>query len=973
MRHVPMLLVMLAGTAINSSLMAAAPAGAPSDAKATAPAAAPTSAGAGLDLNAPLATDPSLVTGTLDNGLRYIVRRQATPPGRAFIWIHVSSGSLNETDAQRGIAHYLEHMAFNGSKNFPPGQVVPFFESLGLTFGRHQNAFTSFDQTTYQLSLPNTKPETVERALTFFSDVATGLLLNSEEIEKERQIIMEEKRSRLSPGQRVGEAMIKRMAPGSLIGERLPIGVEATILGVQPKDFRDYYGRWYTPSNMTLMVVGDIDPTTIVAGINAKFASAPKAPKPVDQDARIKPYTTSQAIIATDPELPDISVGISRIDRLRPPVTTVATFREDLVETIGSWAFNRRMSEKVSAGKASFLSATASTGNFANAARQTNVSASGKPDNWRPMLVELGEELQRARIHGFTQQELDDARKELIAQAEQSVSREATIPSDALIRRYNSAVAEGDVILGAAKRLELVKGLLPTITPAEVSAFFAQEYDPTNVSFTLTGKAGPNIPSESELLSEGRKAVDVKPAPLVQTARATSLMEKLPEAGAVAEASTHAASGVTSAWLANGVRVHHRFMDARKDDVTITISLAAGSIQENATNRGVSEAAGLGWGRRATSKLSSTQIRDLMTGKKVNTGGGAGADAFTLSVSGSPAELETGMQLAHLLLTDAKIEAPAFEQWKTRQTQAIAARKTQPQGLLAEIVADATFPKGEARGRPLTVEQVDAVTLEKAQARLDEILRTAPIEVAIVGDIDKDKAMALVTRYVGSLAARPRISEKTLASLRELQRPSGPIFVEREIETRTPQAIVLVGFWGPDIQNVRDTRLMSMASRILSSRMIKTIREDKQLVYSIGAQSIPGTEFKGYGRFLAAAPTATEKTGELAKVINEMYTEFAKTGPTAEELDVAKKQMANQLDESMEQPSFWLQRMANLTYRGLNMDDAVNAPAAIQAFTADQIRDAFASYFKPEHVMTFIVKPAPTKDDAAGTTPATPK
>ncbi|MFN8730918.1 MAG: M16 family metallopeptidase, partial [Planctomyces sp.] len=178
-----------------------------------------------------LPTDPALVTGTLENGLSYVVRKHANPAGRVSVWIHVSSGSLNEVEETRGMAHYLEHMAFNGSANFPPGKVVDFFQSLGLQFGRDQNAFTSFDQTTYQLALPDAKPETIEKAMLFFSDVAGRLLLNEKEIESERGIIIEERRTRLSAQQRVQDYILERVAPESTFGRRLPIGTEATIMG----------------------------------------------------------------------------------------------------------------------------------------------------------------------------------------------------------------------------------------------------------------------------------------------------------------------------------------------------------------------------------------------------------------------------------------------------------------------------------------------------------------------------------------------------------------------------------------------------------------------------------------------------------------------------------------------------------------------------------------------------------------------
>jgi zinc protease len=191
-----------------------------------------------------LPTNPALVTGTLPNGLAYIVRRHNNPEGRVSIWLHVATGSLNETDDTRGLAHYLEHMAFNGSANFPPGAVIPFFQSLGMSFGRDQNAFTSFDQTTYQLTLPGGGRDLLAKGLLYMSDVATRLSLAPAELDAERQIILEEKRARSSAAQRVSDYVYERLAPESTLGRRLPIGTEETLKSLTPQQFREYYGRW---------------------------------------------------------------------------------------------------------------------------------------------------------------------------------------------------------------------------------------------------------------------------------------------------------------------------------------------------------------------------------------------------------------------------------------------------------------------------------------------------------------------------------------------------------------------------------------------------------------------------------------------------------------------------------------------------------------------------------------------------------
>src|SRR6267142_4922765 len=250
-----------------------------------------------------LPTDPALVTGQLPNGLRYIIRTHKNPEGRVGIWLHVGSGSLNETDATQGLAHFLEHMAFNGSTNFPPGSVVPFFQSLGLSFGRDQNAFTGFDQTTYQLALPGGGRDVVEKGMLFMSDVALRLSLDQPLVDAERPVILEEKRTRASARQRVEDEVYARLAPESTIGRRLPIGTEPTIKSLTHDDFLAYYTHWYVPSNMTIIVVGDTDPAMVVDVITRQFGGGPSVPVPTPRPVGVQSPSASRAIVVTDPEL----------------------------------------------------------------------------------------------------------------------------------------------------------------------------------------------------------------------------------------------------------------------------------------------------------------------------------------------------------------------------------------------------------------------------------------------------------------------------------------------------------------------------------------------------------------------------------------------------------------------------------------------------------------------------------------------
>jgi zinc protease len=906
-----------------------------------------------------LPTDPALVTGTLPNGLSYIVRRHGNPEGRASIWLHVSSGSLNETDTTQGLAHYLEHMAFNGSTNFPRGTVIPFFQSLGLAFGRDQNAFTSFDQTTYQLALPGGGRDVLEKGMLFMSDVAMRLSLDPGEIDSERQIILEEKRARASAQQRVQDKIFEWLAPESTLGRRLPIGIEPTIKSVKREEFLDYYSRWYVPSNMTVMVVGDTDPAMVADVIAQHFGGGPTVPRPASRDVGVRPTTKQRAIVATDPELTRSEVSITRLEAPRGPVTTVAERRRGLVEHIGTWAFSRRLSAELAAGRASYLSADASIGEWPGTMRMITLEASGRPGTWRAMLKDIGTALQRARLHGFTEREVQDARTALIADAEEAVQREATRTAREVLRQLNGDVTRGSRTMSAAQTLALFQRLLPGITAREVSDAFTAAFDPKSAIFIAELPASDGVPSEADFLTLGRAAFAVKPGKPADVARATTLLAAPPKGGAVVESVPHAASGVTSMWLDNGVRVHHRYMDQRKNEATIEITLAGGLIQETPANRGITEAALRAWARPATSRLTSTQIRDLMTGAKARVRSGMGGDTVGLTVSGDPAELERGLQLAYLLLTDPVIEEPALEQWREAELQQIIQRKTRPMQVLMDTSAAAIYPPGEPRPKVLTAEQVRAVTLPAAQAWLRRLITEAPVEVAVVGDVDRDAATRLVTRYLGALPARPRIGDKTLSSLRVIARPPGPISVAESVAVLTPQAAVMSGFFGADLRDVRDTRLLNMAARILTTRMSKTIREEKQLVYSIGASSDPATVFPGFGYFSAMAPTEPAKAQELAAAVEAMYADFAKAGPTPEELTVAKKQTATLLDEIFKTPNFWRSRLSTLDYRGLTLDDLLDAPAQYERFTAQEVQEAFTRYDRPEARFRFVITPRP--------------
>lgn len=911
-------------------------------------------------LGKPLPSDTRILSGKLDNGATWMYRKHDNPPGKMALIVHLDSGSLNETDAQQGLAHFLEHMAFNGTENFAPGELIPYFESIGMEFGADLNAFTSFDQTAYMLFTPDTEQGQLDKALMVLSDYAYRCLLLDEELDKERGVILEEARTGKNAFQRIRDEMWPKLFEGSRFAQRLPIGKEDVIAKAPRSEFVDYYRTWYRPENVTVILVGDEDAEKVLPSIKKWFGEyKPETPPREAKGPEFKPFTAERALVETDPEMPHCEVGMLDIRAGRPPTTTVEQWRTELVESIGTWIVNRRYEELMNKGEASYREASADVSNFFNDALLVNASATGEPEKWTKMLEELITEVHRAREFGFTARELDLAKTEILADAERAVRTESTSNARRFMFQMVFATNEREPILSAQQELDLYKELLPTVELAEVNETFAEHFRPGAFAYTveMIDKEGVPVPPTDEVLAAARAAWAHKVQPLDQADAPTELLTALPEPGKVVESDKDADLGVTRAWLDNGVRVHHRFMDYKEDTVFVSIALAGGQIEETEENAGVTEVACLAVNEAATSRLTSTNVRDIMTGKNISVSAGGEGDSLTIRVTGSPKDLESGLQEVHALLTDGRIEESAFKNWKLATLQRIDMMQKMPIFKAFEASTD-LLSGGDPRQTFITAERVEKQSVEKAQAWFERLAKEAPIEVAIVGEIPLETAMPLIERYIGSLPKRSRTAGH-LDKLRQLARSTGPLTRHVDVETMTPQGAAMAGFAGCEGRNVHDRRALRLASNIMSSRLVKRIREELSWVYSIRAQNNPAWIYRDAGQFGAGAPCDPDNVEKVAGEIHAMFKDFAENGPTDEELANAKKQVATDLDTEMKEPNYWWRILAHHDLHGRDLEDEKVALTAYEPFTAQQVRAAFGKYYVPTR--QFLVTAVPVK------------
>ncbi len=899
-----------------------------------------------LQAATPLPRDERILSGKLPNGVTWYYREHNNPPGKMAVKIHVRSGSLNETDNQRGLAHFMEHMAFNGTENFAPGKLVPYFESIGMQFGPHLNAFTSFDQTVYMLYTPNTELPQVEKALTVLSDYAFRALLTEEEINKERGIILEESRGRKNASQRIRDKLWPQLFEGSRFAQRMPIGDEDIIAKAPKSEFDDYYRTWYRPENVTVVMVGDAKPDAFLPLIEKWFgAYKPVAPAQKARGADFSPFKAEKAIVVTDPEQAFCQIMMMNILPGDAPTTTAEQYREDLIKSVASWIMSRRFDQLVKQGKASFRSGSTSIDDFYQEGTLVEGFAIGEGKDWSKMLRELIIEINRTRKFGFNESELQLAIKDLIASAERAERTEGTRNASAVIDEILSSVNERVPVLSASQTLTLQKKLLPGISVAELNATFSKYFQPGAFAYTITmsGKDPSIIPTQAQVLATAQKAALETIDPPKESTAPKQLLAKLPKPGRMVESVMDTDLGVVSGWLNNNVRVHHRFMDYKKDSVLVSIALAGGAIEETSSNLSITGAATLAINEAATKNISSSDMRDLMTGKNISVSADDRKDHFLITVTGSPLDLEVGLQQAYLLLNEGIVEKAAFNNWKLSTLQSIDQREKMPT-FKAQEAMESMLSGGDVRRKFTGKAEVEALKLPDIQKWYEHLSKKAPIEVSVVGDITWEKAQPLIERYLGSLSKRPR-TLKGLEAFRQSPRPPGPYVKNVSVNTITPQAMAITGFAAAEGRNIHDSQALEMASLIVSSRLVKQIREELSIVYSIHASHSPSWIYRDGGRFVAGAPCDPKNAARVIDEVNKIYADFADKGPTEVEIANAHKQVNNTLDVNLREPTYWWGILRNLDLKEMDLNAQKSIREDMNKLTAAQVQETFKKYY----------------------------
>ena len=930
------------------------PAGAAAQGAASA-AAPPTIDLARAPLSAPLPNDTAVRAGVLDNGLRYFVRRNVKPEKRAELRLVIDAGSVLEEEDQRGLAHLLEHMAFNGTREFAKDELVRYLESVGMRFGADLNASTGFDETIYQLTLPTDSAGVLARGVEILSEWAHAITLDSAEVARERPVVIEEWRSGQGAASRIRDQQLPIIFRGSRYATRLPIGDTAVIRRATAADLRRFYETWYRPDLMAVVVVGDVDVQETEAMIRRRFgALRARADAPPRPSAAVPGHAETLVGIATDPE--ETGTVVSVLYKRDPETSrTVGDTRRELVESLYDQMLNARLYELTQRPAAPFLGAGSSKGRFLRAKDAYSLGAAVADSGVLRGLEALLVEAARVERHGFTASELARAKDDLLRGMERAYAERDKTVSTAFVGTYVSAFLQREPYLSTADAWTLHQRFVPGITVEEVNRLARDFISDSNrvvlVSAPRNGEV--RLPTEAELLATFARVRDVAVAPYDDRVVDAPLVATAPAPGRVTAARTDTAAGVTTWTLQNGVRVLVKPTRFKDDQVLLGArspgghSLAADRDFLSASlAASVVELGGVG-------AFDQIQLEKALAGKAVSVSPTIGDLEEGISGSASPRDLETMLQLVYLYFTAPRADSAAYQAFVARARTALENRGRSPEAAFADTL-QVTLAQHHVRARPATPALLRELDLGAAlRAYRDRFADAGDFTFAIVGTVDTTTLRPLVERWLGALPTAGR---------RETWRDVGmvppPGVVRREVRRGVePKAETQLVFHGPAEYSFEQRYAIAALSQVLDVRLRESLREELGGTYgaSVGGRLVrePRPEYSIAVSFGSAPERATELAAVVLREIDSLKT----AGPRPADVANAQEILRRSMETGLEQNGYWLGQLLTYDRLKLPLADIARERRYVDALTPAVIQAAARRYLDTSRYVQVTLLP----------------
>lgn len=904
-------------------------------------------AGAFAQQMPPIPLDQNVKVGVLPNGLTYYIRHNEWPEKRVNFYIAQKVGSMQEDDDQRGLAHFLEHMCFNGTTHFPGDNLKQYLERIGVKFGENLNAYTSVDETVYNIDNVNVETAgAIDSCLLILHDWSHDLLLEDKEIDKERGVINEEWRMRSSAMLRMYEKSFPVLYPGSKYAYRLPIGTMDVVMNFPYKALRDYYKKWYRPDLQALVIVGDIDVDDIEQRIKTVFADIAPAPA----DAAVREYYpvpgNAEPIFSLQK---DKEQEISYIYLMWKTDAVPDAAKGDLNYYLMLYAknaissmFSERISEIMQKPDAPFLGASFNIDQYLLSKTMdafTGVAVC-KDNGYKDAIAALYREILRVKKYGFTVSEYERFKAEFLSQLESQYLHRDKVKSTDYVKEYVRHFLDNEPTPGVEWEYNTMNMIVPQL-PVELVNQFTTQMPDSNfvVAMFCPDKEGMVYPEKAEIMDILKTVEGETIEAYAEEVNTDPLIAVMPKPGKV-KSIKNEAYDTKLVTLSNGIKVHIKKTDYSPNQITMRATSWGGtSLYPNSEYLQTSNADMIslgGWGN-----FSATELTKKLAGIQASVTPSINDRTEGLNGSCVKKDLETLLQLTYLTFTAPRKDTEAFSSTIQRTKAQLANQELDPTTALRDTIAKVLYDNN-VRALRTKAEDLDAINYDRLIEIYKERFADAnDFEFYFVGDIDADSVAPLLAQYLGSL---PVLKSKEQAKVIDRIMAKGERTNVFDKQMETPNAIVLFCYHAPLKENLRNTIMMSMIDQALDMLYTETVREDEGGAYGVPSNASVTDYPEEIGIIQVQLPTAPEKRVRMTEIIYQGVEQFCNEGPKAENLQKIKEYMLRKHEEDLKNNGYWMTQLINTTRYGLNLVD--NYAETVNSITVDDLKALATSIFK---------------------------
>lgn len=894
----------------------------------------------------PLPIDPKVRYGKLSNGLTYYIRHNDQPKERADFYIAQNVGSILEEENQRGLAHFLEHMAFDGSKNFPNNGMDEYIESVGMRSGENFNAYTSFDETVYMITnAPVRKSGVVDSCLLILHDWSGFLALTDSAIRKERGVIREEWRTRQDAQTRLWEQQLPKMYPGSRYANRMPIGSIDVIENFKPDELRAYYKKWYRPDLQAIIIVGDVDVDQVEATIQKRFADIPAPVNPAKRETERVPDNDQPLIsIAKDKEASNTILYIfHKHDKLPQELSgTIAGVVKDYIQQICSAVMSERFDDILHQANPPFIYAEASDAdNFmiAKSKGAWTVAALAKEGEIDSTLTTLVKETQRVKRYGFTPSEYERARVNVLKHYESAYNERNNQKNGAYVNEYVNHFTNGGYIPGIEMEYTLLTQIAPGIPVEQVNQYVQGMIGDDNIVIGLTGPDKEEIkyPSEEHLLRIFQQARQMPVEPYKETVSNEPLIPALPAPGQIKETKSDARFGATVLTLSNGIKVVLKPTEFKKDEIRVTATRPGGStlfdvkeINNLKVFNDVIEIGGLG-------SFSATDLSKRLAGKKVSCALSMGLDNESVNGMAAPSDLRTLFELIYLSFTAPRMDTEAYASFETRLKAQLQNTELNPMVAFSDTLSNALYgdnPRA-ARLRPHDFEQISYPRI--MEMREERFSDASGFVFTFVGNIQLDSIRPYIEQYLATLPAQGKISKGNPAEVPSPRK--GEIVNRFNRSMEIPKVTVAHLYTGQLEYNQENSIAATAFKQIMDLVYYEKIREKEGGTYGVGVSARISSFPEGRTTLQIFFDTDPAKWEQMNTIVSEELRRISEEGPRPEDFKKTQDNLLKRHAEVLQENSYWLNVLDEYHYKG--RDIHTDYESVVKALTPEKIQ-AFA-------------------------------